>query len=99
MADKNTSASQELIDNGATITINKDRSELAIIAAAEIEALCGVLRAATKDCCGIDYTVRGLSARIEDLSIIVMGALGDENDTTKDLTRRLMRERGETAAA
>ena len=99
MAEKNTSASQDLIDDGTNVTISKQRNEVAITAAAEIEELCNLMRTATKDYDVVDHTIRGLSLRVQDLSSIIMGALCDGVETTQELAYRLTGERVEGVQA
>jgi hypothetical protein len=98
MAEKNTSATKDLIDDGKNLTIGKNRSEIAITAAAEIEELCSVMRTATKEYDAVDLTIRGLSMRVQDLSTIIMGALCDDAEETQELAYRLSGERWEAAA-
>ena len=99
MAEKNTSTSEDLIDDGNAVTISKQRNELAITAAAEIEELCNLMRLATKDYDVVEYAIRGLSLRVQDLSTIIMGALCDPDEKTKDLAFRLRRENVEPVEA
>ena len=99
MADTNTSAPKDLIDDGKNVTLSKDRSEIALTAAAEIEELCNLMRMATKDHDGVDLAIRGLSLRAESLSTIIMGALCDAAETTQELAYRLTGEHVEPVAA
>lgn len=98
-ADTNTSAHKDLIDDGKSITIGRDRSRVAIDAAAEIEELCSLMRTASKDYDGVDLAIRGLSLRVQDLTSIIVGALSDAVETTPELSYRLTGERGEALAA
>lgn len=99
MAEKNTSAPKDLIDDGTNLTIGKNRSEIAITAAAEIEELCNLMRVASKDCDDVDVAIRGLSMRVQNLSTIIMGALCDDAEETQELAYRLTGERGEALVA
>lgn len=99
MAEKITSAPNDLIDDGTNVTISKDRSMVAIDAAAELEELCNLMRMATKDCDGVDLAIRGLSLRAKGLSSIIMSALCDAAETTQELTYRLTGEHTEPVAA
>lgn len=96
---ENSIAPKDLIDDGKNLTIGKNRSEIAISAAAEIEELCSMLREATKEYDAVDLTVRGLSMRVQDLSTIIMGALCDDAEETQALFYRLSGERMEGATA
>lgn len=95
MAEKNTSASKDLIDDGTNVTLSKQRNEVAITAAAEIEELCNLMRMATKDYDVVEHAIRGLSLRAKDLSHIIMGALCDDAEKTQELAYRLTGERVE----
>ncbi len=99
MAEKNTNAPQDLIDDGKKVTIGKDRSEIAITAAVEIEELCKLMRTTTHDYDVVDSVIRGLSMRVQDLSAIIMGALCDDAEETQELAYRLTGERGEALVA
>ena len=96
MAENNTTASRDLICEGSTTSMSNFRCVLAIDAAAEIEELCKVLREATKEVDGTGLVVRGFSARIEELSKVIMGALGDESEETGELAYRLRLEQEES---
>ncbi len=98
MAENNVTASKDLVREGNTTSLSNLRCGVAIDAAAEIEELCKVLRDASKDYDSIDRIVRGISARMEDLSHIVMSALGDELEKTDELAYRLRLEREEVTA-
>lgn len=60
----NSIAPKDLIDDGKNLTIGKDRSEVAIEAAVEIEQLCNLMRLATKDYDVVESSIRGLSMRV-----------------------------------
>ncbi|WP_305072813.1 hypothetical protein [Propionivibrio sp.] len=99
MTEMDTNATKDLIDDGTNVTIGKNRSQIAIDAAAEIEELCSVMRAITKKYDGVDFPIRGLSLRVQDLSAIIMGALCDDREDTRELAYRLTGERLEGATA
>ena len=99
MAEKNTSATKDLIDDGKKVTISKNRSEIAITAAVEIGELCKLMRTTTHDYDVVDSVIRGLSMRVQDLSAIIMGALCDDAEETQELAYRLTGERGEALVA
>ena len=97
MAENNGTAPQDLIDDGKKVTISKNRSEIAITAAVEIEELCKLMRTTTHDYDVVDSVIRGLSMRVQDLSAIIMGALCDDAEETHELSYRLTGERMEGA--
>lgn len=84
---------KDLVCEGSTTTMSNFRCGLAIDAAAEVEQLCKAMREATKDVDGVDLLVRGLAARISELSTIIMGALGDESEKAEELAYRLRLDR------
>jgi len=71
-----------------TITIGAERHAIIVDAAAEIGCLCELLRQHEK----ADWlAVRGVSARISDLAVMIAGGLEDEAHQTADLARDLRR--------
>lgn len=94
----NSPASTDLVIDEEKATLSGARHLVALEATWEIGKLCHVLRTVVEIDESMEfYAVRGLSARIEDLSNVIMGALGDEVDSTKDLAFKLRREREEVA--
>lgn len=75
------------------VTMSKPRRMAALSASWEIEKLCQVMRNSAGDE-GADLIVRGMSARIEDLSHVIMSALTEDHCTTQDLTYQVTREHG-----
>lgn len=85
-----TNRAADLRDGADETVIGYTRKMLAIGAACEIEHLCQVLRGEEgKE--GAYLVVRGLSARIEDLSRAIMTALGDGVVTTSELAKIVTR--------
>lgn len=94
MAENNTTASQDLTCDGITTSMSNSRCALAIEAAEEIETLCEVLTLQTTNNCDVKSPLaRLLSARISDLSTIVMAALGDPAEKTEEIAFRLRFDR------
>lgn len=80
----------DLLEVGATVVIGEARRELALSAAWEIEELCNVLCAAVPPRSGSNgLVVRGLAARVRALACAVMGALGDEGESTAEIAKRV----------
>jgi hypothetical protein len=71
-------------------SMSRKRQLVALEATWEIEKLCGLLRTCVQPNDRMEeFAVRGLSARIQELNSILMGALGDGGETTKNLMYRL----------
>lgn len=69
------------------------RQAVVLEAASESEMLCKSLRSAIGPTdSGLHYLVRGLSIRLEELSLIIQRAAGDQNETVSDLESELRKE-------
>lgn len=95
MTEMNTVSSKGLTHDETSLIIGKDRSNIALQAAAEIEVLTDLMRVATNDPDTVHLSMRGLSLRVRDLSQVIMSALSDESDTTEAIAYRLLREGAE----
>ena len=92
-------AKQDFTESENELTISKNRQMLALEATWEIEQLCKMLRTCVQPNERMEeFVVRGLSARIDGLSKIIMGALCDASETTSDLAFRLRLKREEEPA-
>ena len=90
MAGNNITPHKDLIDNGGDVTIGRARVLIASEATWEIEKLCSLLRTVCKPSDEMEnLAIRGLSARIDELNHIIMGAISDSAELTKDLAYRL----------
>lgn len=94
MAENNTNASQDLTVEGSTTIMSNSRRDLAVEAAENIDTLCGVLTLQTvNDCEVAALLARVLSARMAELSRIIMRALCDPAEKTGELAYELRLKR------
>jgi hypothetical protein len=79
---------RDLVVTDEQVTMSKRRAMLAFDAAEEIEQLCVALRRTVVDN-EQSRAVRGISKRIEDMAIAIMGALDDDMHQTDDLASEI----------
>lgn len=97
MAESNTTVSMDLVSENGTTRISEYRCVIAIESATEIEDLCKTLRSVTKTNNEV-FAIRGITARMQELSRIIMSALCDDSEPTENLAFSLRRERNEEIA-
>ena len=88
MAENDSTDTLDLIQNDNQVILSKLRAAAAQEAAWEIERLCVALRKVVTDDDDI-LIVRGISKRIQDMSGVVISAMGDEIATTDGLLRQV----------
>ena len=99
MSENKTNAPKDLIDDGKNVTISKERSRLAVLAAAEISEITHLIRKANERYHDNDLAIRGLLLRVNSLTNIVSAALCDDAETTQELAYSLTGEHVEPVAA
>lgn len=86
MAKRDTTAGLELDVSEDSVAMNKRRRDIAFEAVAEIDKLASVLRGSVPlDDNNTFYAVRGITARMQQLSSVIMSALDDEAEDTPHL--------------
>lgn len=99
MAENNTTLSQDLVCEGSTTSMSNYRCTIAIDAAAEIQALSKTVRMiCNANLDDENMAIRGISSRVDELSSIIMGALGEAVEKTTELAYRLRLEHDEALA-
>lgn len=92
-------ADEDFIETKTGLHISRPRQMVALEATWEIDRLCALLRTCVQPNDRMEeYVVRALSARIEELGRIIMDALGDRAETTRELAYRLRLKREEEPA-
>lgn len=89
---------RDLVVTDEQVIMSKRRAMLAFDAAEEVEQLCIALR-----CTVVDSeqfrAVRGISKRIEDMAVAIMGALDDNMHQTDDLALKIQGREAESCPA
>lgn len=77
----------DLIDNGDTVTMSRERQMLALECAWELEKLSQVIaKILPIDDSQDFFAIRGIAARIKQLSVVSMKCLSEEDEATRDLS-------------
>jgi len=74
------------------VTLSRERKMVCLESAWELEALANILPGLVPNVTeaeGAHYAVRGIADRIRRLSHVLMGGLFDEDETVKDLERKV----------